>query len=966
MIYWLKEAIHLSEQKLVSPLLDGFTLGNAMSDHDGVRCYPAVKENSDEKYIVKVISVPASQVQLDALLLTGAYKDPADAMDYFKDVAEDIQREAQLLKTLSKLDGFLCYEDLQIVPMENGKLGYEIYLLSSYKRSLERYMRRHLMTHLEAVNLGLDLCQALAICRRSGNLYVDVKPTNIFISKGKEYRIGDLGFVDLNSLSFTSLPKKYSSPYSPPEARDDLKTLNKTVDTYGVGMVLYQIFNDGALPIAPKDPADPFLSPANADYELAEIIMKAIAPKPADRWQDPMEMGQALISYMQRNTVNNTPLAPPKAILMDVEPIGEIFPKEEGKQAAEESLNPVAEVTAEVGTPIEAEPEIVETADSAAPIQEDVAEPETEDAPIAASIPEEKPAEEAQIEAEPQPAIKEEPAVTPAVTINEDEEDFLKLLSEELVEPEPEDDIPEELPMEDEPLGKPSSRRKGWILPLILLLILAILGGGAYYLYQNYYLQRIDSLSIDGSQNKLVVTVETDMDLTALNVRCTDSYGNSTVQNAANGQVVFSDLLPDSIYRINLETTGMHKLVGKTSEIFTTDALTDVVSITAITGPEDGSVILNFTVNGSDPEEWLLRYSADGEETGTLSFTGHSVTVKGLTVGKKYTFTLGASDGSVVLGNNTQEFTATRLVMADELSITAADNGTLTVRWKQPDDVVIESWTTRCYSDNGHEQIKEVTGNEVVFTDIVSADAYTVEVTAAGMTQPTRVSITANPITVTDFTVDEETDGALNIRWEHLGPEPDDGWLLMYTFDGSSTPNVVKSSEASAVISPRIPGAVYHFTLQAADGTTIFANSHQHTCSNVEPFDEYGLPADKVVAHLLKTPEGDWSYDNVGRDALSDSFAAGDPISIVLQGNTSFYLPRENVQVLYVVRDGSGNVLSELIAEETVDWNELWFDGDYHFGELNLPKVPSTAGEYSVSIYFNNKALATATFTITE
>ena len=181
----------MSEQKLVSPLLDGFTLGNAMSDHDGVRCYPAVKENSDEKYIIKVISVPASQVQLDALLLTGAYKDPADAMDYFKDVAEDIQREAQLLKTLSKLDGFLCYEDLQIVPMENGKLGYEIYLLSSYKRSLERYMRRHLMTHLEAVNLGLDLCQALAICRRSGNLYVDVKPTNIFISKGKEYRIGD-------------------------------------------------------------------------------------------------------------------------------------------------------------------------------------------------------------------------------------------------------------------------------------------------------------------------------------------------------------------------------------------------------------------------------------------------------------------------------------------------------------------------------------------------------------------------------------------------------------------------------------------------------------------------------------------------------------------------------------------------------------------------------------------------------
>ena len=91
----------MSEQKLVSPLLDGFTLGNAISDHDGVRCYPAMKENSDEKYIVKVISVPASQVQLEALLLTGAYRDPADAMDYFKEVADGIEAEAYLLKKLS-------------------------------------------------------------------------------------------------------------------------------------------------------------------------------------------------------------------------------------------------------------------------------------------------------------------------------------------------------------------------------------------------------------------------------------------------------------------------------------------------------------------------------------------------------------------------------------------------------------------------------------------------------------------------------------------------------------------------------------------------------------------------------------------------------------------------------------------------------------------------------------------------
>ena len=59
----------MSDHKLVSPLLDGFVMGNPMSIHDGICCCPAMKENTDKKYIVKIISIPESQVQLDALLL---------------------------------------------------------------------------------------------------------------------------------------------------------------------------------------------------------------------------------------------------------------------------------------------------------------------------------------------------------------------------------------------------------------------------------------------------------------------------------------------------------------------------------------------------------------------------------------------------------------------------------------------------------------------------------------------------------------------------------------------------------------------------------------------------------------------------------------------------------------------------------------------------------------------------------
>lgn len=147
----------MSETQLISPLLDGFALGNPISEHDGVRCCPAIKENSDKKYIVKIISIPASQAQMDAFLLSGAFKNPEDVMGYFKQIGEDIMKEAQFLKDISRLEGFLSYDGWQMEPITRKRLGYEVYLVSSYKRSLEKHVRRNPVTHLEALNLGLDL-----------------------------------------------------------------------------------------------------------------------------------------------------------------------------------------------------------------------------------------------------------------------------------------------------------------------------------------------------------------------------------------------------------------------------------------------------------------------------------------------------------------------------------------------------------------------------------------------------------------------------------------------------------------------------------------------------------------------------------------------------------------------------------------------------------------------------------------
>ena len=86
------------------------------------------------------------------------------------------------------------------------------------------------------------------------------------------------------------------------------------MDVYAAGLILYQAFNGGELPFTGDvAPAESFPAPLYADYEMAEIILKACSPIPEERWQDPMAMGQALVSYMQRNGANDTPIVPPTA-----------------------------------------------------------------------------------------------------------------------------------------------------------------------------------------------------------------------------------------------------------------------------------------------------------------------------------------------------------------------------------------------------------------------------------------------------------------------------------------------------------------------------------------------------------------------------------------------------------------------------------------------------------------------------
>ncbi len=965
----------MSDPKLVSPLLDGFTIGESLSCHDGVRCYPAIREDSDEKYIIKIISVPASQRQLDALLLTGAYKDAASAAVYFKELADGIVAEVKLLQQLSRLEGFLPYSGWQVVPMEGDDLGYEIYLVSTYKRSLEKYLRRDPMTHLGAVNLGLDLCAALAICRRSGNMFVDLKPGNIYLTGEREYRIGDLGFVKLSSLKYTSLPSRYISDYTPPELRDDLATLNPTVDIYAVGTILYQLYNDGVLPTAQQLASKSIPAPANADSEMAEIILKACSPNPRNRYQTPIEMGQALVSYMQRNTVNDIPIAPapteePEAEAADEAAVPEVPVEADGYEPPEPAADDASVQEAEEPEDILNDGLLMEdTGDSDSDAALDEA---AECAPIEAvdlRIPpedeqfDELSAPVAVLSPESDDLFPSEPE-RKQIEEDEDWEAIMRGTPEENEEDWDDDDVFWEPPK--------AKKKKGGVLFVVLLLLLALLAGGGFYYYQNYYLLPIENMDISGYQDSIVVSVTTQVDTSILQVVCTDSYGNTLRSDIQDGKAEFTGLDPDTQYKVTIEpVSGFHQMSKSYFASYSTGKQTTIVDFTAKTGLEDGSVILNFTVNGPESQDWVVEYVTEGEETQSMSFTGHMVTISGLSVGKMYDFTLLPPPGTDqwIAGTNTLKFAAARMVLAEQVSILSCEDGILTAQWAAPADITVNNWTVRCYSPSGYDKTITTADTTAQFDGLEGQSAYTVEVWAEGMTQSVRAYVTANPTVITNVFVTPETSPEtgimdLHVSWTFEGTTPEEGWLLMYTVDGREYSEVVTTKEPACTIKNAIPSATYALSVENADGSTVFKGTTEYTPPAAADFDDYSLKAESISASMCPTPEQEgWTYKDVADEDYVSAFSAGSEASLVLYSAEAMNYPTNSCSVMFVIRNEAGQAISELTRVESKPWNTLWKN---RYCTLDVPAMPADPGSYTVEIYFNGAFAVSKDFTITE
>ena len=1005
----------MSEAKLISPMLDNFAMGSSISEHHGVCSYPAMDENTGSKYIVKVVSIPATQAQLDALLLSGAFPDAVTAQSYFKDLADGVIKEAEVLESLSKLDGFVSFDKYQCTEQESG-IGYDVYLLGKYRKTLERQFQKSPLTQLGAINLGLDLCSALMVCRRAGYLYADLKPSNIYLVDDNAFRIGDLGFLRINGLKYASLPDKYRSPYTAPEIADAFSELNTTIDVYAVGLILYQAYNGGNLPFSGTTiPEEAFPAPAYADYEMAEIILKACALDPADRWEDPMQMGQALVSYMQRNGANDTPIVPPPVAIPEPEQeeeephadddsapiVAETSDEQNSDEAtiseetADEENSSESDLDESLPTDGDETPEISQntSAESSEEVDEELKEIDTilsdendDGAPVLdpESIPYEEVSEDLSVmltqideianhqvpDPVQQPEAIDVPIPDPIVIPEQPSEDTVseqtpnenaeadasgETSDTDSVSADDEDELPDSAP-----------KKRHWIRnSIIVLVLLALIGAGVYF-YSNYYLVPIEAIVLDGSKDSLTVQVTSDIDEALLLVVCSDTHGNQITSNVTNGIASFTNLVPDTAYTITVEVEGFHKLTGDTSRAYSTPIQTNIVQFSAVTGAEDGSAILGFTVDGPDSDQWTVIYSARGEAEKSMTFSSHMVTITGLTIGNEYIFTLIPEADLYLTGTNQIPFTAAKLTYAEGLWLSSLNNGKLTVEWTTPEGMTVESWSARCYDNNGYNETIISTKNEATFENIDPSGEYTIEVTAAGMSVSQRTFINASSIAVSNFVVDVSGSKA-NITWNSNKDIEGNSWIISYTINGVSYDEPITCTGNQMTIENLIPGSEYELTIKQQDGTLAIGGYYTFTTDEAEAFSRNNggiqVNSDFFEFTMCKTPrdEDNWNRFHLSASDYTTSFRVNEKASFLVRARRSYGYSEDPITSMYVIRDMEGNLVC--VSSATRKWSDLWY---LSYCELNVPKIPAQAGNYILELYWNGQLAHTTNFSVYE
>jgi len=305
------------EFSMESVVLDGWKIIRLLGEGSYGKVFEIERSEFGQTYraALKVITVPQSSAEVRSVISEGMSVSQAEA--YFHGIVEELMHEFSIMFKLKGTANVVSCEDLRVLEHPDG-IGWDILIRMELLHPLLPYVYQHPMARRDIIRLGIDICKALELCQRYNIIHRDIKPENIFISDNRDYKLGDFGIARTIERTTSGLSKKGTYSYMAPEVYAG-REYGFSVDTYSLGLVLYRMLNKNRGPFLPQPPeaitfssreqalarrmsGEPLPRPFYGEGRLGEIVLKACAFDPKDRYSSPQQLRQELEAILYTQT----------------------------------------------------------------------------------------------------------------------------------------------------------------------------------------------------------------------------------------------------------------------------------------------------------------------------------------------------------------------------------------------------------------------------------------------------------------------------------------------------------------------------------------------------------------------------------------------------------------------------------------------------------------------------------------
>ena len=187
--------------------------------------------------------------------------------------------------------------------------------------TLKEYIEKNGRLNMtEAIDFSIQIASGLEAAHENHIIHRDIKPQNIIVSKNGNIKVTDFGIaMALNSTQLTQTNSVMGSVhYLPPEQASGKGSTTKS-DIYSMGIIFYELLTgklpfkgDNAVEIALKHMRDPLPNlredNPNIPQSIENIILKATAKNPKNRYDDARSMHEDLLTALDDDRMNEEPL----------------------------------------------------------------------------------------------------------------------------------------------------------------------------------------------------------------------------------------------------------------------------------------------------------------------------------------------------------------------------------------------------------------------------------------------------------------------------------------------------------------------------------------------------------------------------------------------------------------------------------------------------------------------------------